>query len=401
MSFTQKYNPKNLKDFVNQKEAVETFLKWIKKWKPGSKSLLLYGMPGTGKTALIHAWTSENNLEFIEMNASDFRSASQIQEVLGQSMKQTPLFKKSKIFLLDEIDGLVGREDLGGVGAIIKIIKESRFPVVLTANSPWDPKLRALRNYCILLQFGKIHVFDIEKRLQQICEKEKIKIDKEILRQLAKRSEGDLRSAINDLETITQGKKDINVKDLEILGYRERETNIFEVLRNIFKTQTAISAKLAINSADKDPDEIFWWIENNITNEYEDPEEIAKAFDSLSKADIFKQRISSRQNWRFKAYMIDLMTAGVSSAKKQTYKKFTRYQYPKNIILLGRTKEMRLAAGGVLTKLSTQFHCSKRKTRKEFLPYLKIMLKDKKFKKEFADSFKLEKEDMISLKKSI
>lgn len=94
--FTGKYKPISLKEFVNQEEAVEIFLKWIKRWKPGSKALLFHGPPGIGKTALIHAWTSENNLEFIEMNASDFRSATQIQEVLGQSMMQAPLFKKKQ-----------------------------------------------------------------------------------------------------------------------------------------------------------------------------------------------------------------------------------------------------------------------------------------------------------------
>jgi replication factor C large subunit len=401
MSFVQKYKPKNLKEFINQKESVEVFLKWMSKWKPGSKALLFYGMPGVGKTALIHAYANEKNFEFIEMNASDFRSAQQIQEVFGQSMKQLSLFKKSKIFLIDEIDGIAGRGDLGGVGAVIKIIKESRFPVVLTANDPWNQKLRTLRQYCQLVQFGKISVWDIQRRLKEICEKEKIKIDGEVLRQLAKMSEGDLRSAMNDLETISQGKKEITVKDLEILGYRERGTNIFEVLRNIFKTQTAISAKLAINSADKDPDEIFWWIENNITNEYEDPEEIAKAFDALSKADIFKKRIISRQHWGFKAYMIDLMTAGVSSAKKQVYKKFTRYQYPQNIMILGRTKGGRLAAGNVIKKLSISLHCSNKKIRSEFLPYFKTILKNKQMRKQFIDSFGLQKEDLVSLKKLI
>lgn len=398
MPFTVKYKPKNLKEFVNQKEAVEIFLKWIKRWKPGNKSLLFYGMPGTGKTALIHAFASEKNLEFIELNASDWRSASQIQEVLGQSMLQKPLFKKSKIFLIDEVDGIAGREDLGGVGAIIKIIKESAYPCILTANNPWDSKFRTLRQYCQLVQFGKIHVFDIEKRLKQICEKEKIKYDKEVLRQLAKRAEGDLRSAMNDLETISQGKKEITVGDLEILGYRERETNIFEVIRNIFKTQTALAAKLAINTADKDPEEIFWWIENNIAREYEDPEEIAKAYDALSKADIFKHWISSRQNWRFKAYMIDLMTAGVSVAKKETYRKFTRYQYPSNIIVLGRTKGRRSAAGEVLGRLSQQFHCSTKKIRNEYLPFLKIILKNKKMRDSIATSFNLTKDDFSSLK---
>ena len=58
MTFTVKYKPKNLKEFVNQKEAVEVFLKWIKRWKPRSEALLFHGMPGVGKTALIEAYCS-------------------------------------------------------------------------------------------------------------------------------------------------------------------------------------------------------------------------------------------------------------------------------------------------------------------------------------------------------
>jgi replication factor C large subunit len=374
-----KYKPKSLKEFVNQKEALEIFLKWMKRWKPGSKALLFYGPPGVGKTALLYAFAVENNLEFIEMNASDWRSASQIQEVLGQSMLQAPLFKKGKLFLIDEVDGIAGREDIGGVGAVIKIIKESRYPVVLVANNPFDPRLRSLRQYCQLVQFKKITVWDVEKRLKQICESEGIKADKEILRQLARMSEGDLRSAINDLETISRGKKEIGVKDLEFVGYREKETSIFDALRLIFKTKTALVAKLAVGDVDKDPEEIFWWIENNIPKEYEKPEEIAKAYDMLSKADLFRQRISSRQNWRFRAYMIDLMTGGVATSKKDVYRKFTRYQYPDRLIVLGRTKSDRKEEKQMLETLSQQLHCSTRKVRKEFLPYFKIVF-GRKFK---------------------
>ena len=372
MPWSIKYKPKNLKEFVNQTEAVDVFLKWIRKWKPGTKALLFHGMPGTGKTALVEAYAAENNLEFIEMNASDFRSSLQIKDVLGQSMLQKSLFKKGKIFLLDEIDGLAGNEDRGGVAEIIKIIEESQFPIVLTANHPYDAKLRTLRKYCQLVAFKKIFVWDIEKKLGEIASKEKIKIDKEALRQLANKAEGDLRSVINDLESLAQGRKEIGIKDLESLSYRERETNIFDALKIIFKTQIASTAKTAIDGVDKDPDEIFWWIENNISKEYERPEEIANAFDALSKADIFKKRISSRQNWRFKAYMIDLMTGGVAVAKKEMYKKFTRYQYPRNIIVLGRTKQMRKEEKERLVELSKQLHCSTAKVRSEFLPYLKI-----------------------------
>lgn len=371
--WSAKYKPKNLREFVNHIESVEKFLKWTRRWKPGNKAMLFYGMPGTGKTSLVQAYSNENKLELIEMNASDWRSASKIQEVLGQSMKQSPLFKKSKIFLIDECDGLAGREDFGGVGAIIKIIRESKFPVVLIANNPFDSKLRTLRTYCELVEFKKITAWDIEKRLKEICDREDVKCDKEVLRQLAKMSGGDLRSAINDMEIVCMGKKEISLKDLESLGDRERETNIFEALKFIFKTRSVLAAKLSIKNVDKDPEEIFWWIENNIANEYEDPEEIAKAFDALSMADVFRQIVSLKQNWRFRGYMIDMMTAGVSQAKKDVYRKFTGYKYPTNMIVLGRTKIKRKDEGEELLEISKQVHCSTRKIRKEFLPFLRLL----------------------------
>lgn len=368
--WVNKYKPKNLAEYVGQKEAVEIFLNWIKNWKQG-KSLLFHGPPGTGKTCLIEAFSTEKNYEFIEMNASDFRDRKQIEEVLGQSMKQASLFGRKKIFLIDEIDGLAGRQDLGGVGAIIKIIKESRFPVVLTCNDPYNHKLKILREYCQLVQFKKFSVFDIEKKLKHVSDSESIKIDKEVLRQLSKRSEGDLRAAVIDLQSLSHGRKEIIQDDLEILSFREKEQSIFNALMMIFKTKSALAAKLAINDVDKDPEEIFWWIENNIANEYENPEEIAKAYDTLSKADLFRQRIKSRQNWKFLAYMIDLMTGGVATAKKEMYRKFTRYQYPSNMIVLGESKFERKEEKERLLELSEQLHCSMRKVRKEFLPFFK------------------------------
>lgn len=373
MPWTEKYAPEKISEVVGQKKAVEKFLNWLRTWKPGKKAALLFGPTGVGKTCVVEALTKERDLEIIELNASDYRTASQIKEVIGQSMKQMSLFKKSKLFLIDEIDGLAGRVDRGGTTEIIKIIKESRYPIVLTANNPYNMKLRSLRSYCLLIKFGKVYYWDIIKRLDFICQKEGLKCDKEILRQLAKRSAGDLRSAINDLESLAREKTEIKLDDLESLGMREKETSIFDALKMIFKTKTALAAKLSIQSVDKNFDEIFLWIEQNIINEYEKPEEIAKAYNMLSRADLFRQRIKIRQNWKFQKYMIDLMTGGVALSKKEMYRKFSRYEYPDKIKFLGRTKFKRKEDKEKLIKLSKNLHCSVKKVREEFLPYFKVL----------------------------
>jgi replication factor C large subunit len=381
--FTIKYRPKSLKDFVDQKEALAKFLEWYRNWKPGSKAALLYGKPGTGKTCLVEAFANDKNLELIQMNASDVRSKKQIEEVFGHASAVASFFKKGRIFLIDEVDGLSGKEDVGGIQAIIEIIKKSKHPVVLTANDPYDPKLRVLREYCELIPFGDIHVWDIEKKLKEICDKEGIEYDKEVLNQLAKRSEGDLRAAINDLETIARGKKKITLKDLEVLGYRERERDMFEALKILFKTTSFTGARLSIANVDLETEIIMWWIEENIPNEYEKPEEIARAYEALAKADLFRARIMSRNYWKLMRYMNDLMTAGVSLAKDEMYRKFTKYQFPSKLRYLSSSKEEREQEKERLKKLSKLLNCSTKKIRTEFLPYFKVLEKDKNFQKFF------------------
>jgi len=393
---TQKYKPKNLEEFVDQKDAVKILFEWIKK-RPKGKALLFYGPPGVGKSALIEAYAAENNLELIEMNASDYRSAKQIKETIGKSVSQQTLFKKGKIFFIDEIDGLVGREDSGGAAELIAIIKQSKYPIVLAANSPYHLKLKSLLNYCQLVRFGKISVWDIEKRLKEVCEYEGIVCDENVLRQLARISYGDLRSAINDLEIISAGKDKISPKDLEELSPRERDRNIFDALKIIFKTKSALGAKLAVNNVDKDPDEIFWWIANNIAYEYEKPEELADAYAALSRADMFRRQIYHRQNWRLQSYMIDMMTAGVAASKKEPYRKFVKYQYPSNFLILSRTKQTRKNSSEIHKKVASYFHCSSKKFRSQVLPYLRIIVKNKKFREKFLSDLSISKDELKPL----
>ena len=392
--FVEKYRPRKLSEIIGQDSAVRKVIFWFKNWKPGKKALLLHGPTGVGKTVAARALAAEEKYDYIEMNASDYRTAKQIREVLGKSAQQTSLLRRGKIFVIDEVDGLAGMEDRGGVGEMIKIIKSSPHPVVLISNKPYDSKLRSLRIHCTLVEFGKLRTPSIEKRLREICGKEKIRCGSEVLREISKTAEGDMRSAINDLQILGQGRKEITTKDLEELSKREREKTVFDALKTIFKTERALAAKLALDGVDMLPDDAMWWIENNICREYERADEIAAAFDALSKADIFKSRIRRTQNWRFRAYMVDMMTGGVAVAKHRTYNKFTRYQYPDNIIILGRSKMIRGATRELFYNISRQLHCSSSTFRSDYLPFLKIMLRNKRMRTDIRTSFGVDEKNL-------
>ena len=67
------------------------------------------------------------------------------------------LRNKGKIILVDDIDGLSGTKDRGGVQALVRILKESSWPIVLTAIDPWNPKLSTLRNKSEMIEFNNLN----------------------------------------------------------------------------------------------------------------------------------------------------------------------------------------------------------------------------------------------------
>jgi len=353
----EKYKPKKLSEIIGQREIIVNTYNWLKKWKPG-KALMIYGSTGTGKTLIVQLMAKENNMNLLEINSSDDRSASFIKEVLVPASKEGTLSKR-RLILIDDVDSLSER---GGITEIIKIIKSSSFPIILTATDAYDPKLRTLRSYCELLRIRKIYTNLIEKALNQIALKEKIKIDKDFLRGIALNSDGDIRSALNDLENLS--------KDSE----REREKSIFETLRVIFQGNNILEALKAIDQCNKDEEEIFWWIEQNVCNEYRDQEKISKAFDLLSKADLFRSKIFVNQNYRFKKYMKNMLASMCLINKNQ--KRFISYKPPDRLIMLGATRSFRKDEEEFYKNLN--LHCSMRKI-KEQLPYLKIILGNQSF----------------------
>jgi len=313
-------------------------------------------------------------MEFVEKNASDYRTEEAINRFAGLASQYGSLFGEKRIILLDELDGLTGTSDRGGVKAITDVVKDAQCPIVLIANSAYDPRFSNLRSYCLLIEFKKPPAGEVAKRLKLISEDEGIQAGDAALKFIAQRSGGDVRSAVNDLQALGQGKKELTYDDVSWLGYRDRQDSIFNVLRMILYGKTCASTKQAINMVDVDTDMLFEWIYENVPAHLTDPHDLADAMGALSVADVYRGRIRATQDWGFMRYVTDYMTAGVALARKNTKTSgWIPFKFPERIQMLSRSRAERAMQFSIGAKVKRKSHISAKRASKEIVPYLKII----------------------------
>ncbi|MEM1577544.1 MAG: replication factor C large subunit [Candidatus Pacearchaeota archaeon] len=372
--WAEKYRPKNIKEIENlkEKETVLDFVKNYEERKKKYKACLIYGPPGTGKTALAYAIANQLQLELIEMNASDFRDKRNIKKIIGSAIEQKSLFKKKKIIVIDELEGITGKEDAGGLGELLNLIEYSQYPIILITNDPFDKRFTELRKKCLLIETKKLRVNDIIKILKRIAKNEKLEIGDDALKLIATYAKGDARAAINDLQTLSQKRKKIllgEVTEYLKLATRDREQKIFDALRILFNSK--ILHTNIFENVEMEIDEIIRWVEENIPKEYTNLEELAKAYEMLALADLYLARITTWQYWRFIVYAnIFLCAIGPYAGKKEF--KWIGYNYPSFFIEMYRKKISKEKE--IISKLSKKLHCSTRKIKNE-MPIMRKFLK--------------------------
>ncbi|MFH1849061.1 MAG: replication factor C large subunit [archaeon] len=354
MIWTRKYQPKAARDVIGQESAVSRVRELIKAKKPG----LLYGPTGSGKTCAVHAVAAEEQLEIIEVNASDFRNKDMIDSVVGAAIKQQSLFFRGKVILVDEVDGVSGTKDRGGIPELVKLFSDSTYPVMMTANDPWDKKFSTLRKKAELVEFSEVGYLSAFVVLKNICRLEEITYDELALKGLARRSGGDLRAAINDLQSVAQEKGSLTREDLETLGVRNREESIANALVRIFKTTDPMIAKQALDNVDEDLDKCMLWIDENLPKEYTRPEDLFRAYESISRADVLKGRIRRWQHWRFLAYISELITAGVAVAKDEKYKSQVSYTQTTRLLKIWQANMRNMKKKEIARKIADATHVS-------------------------------------------
>src|SRR3989344_6007690 len=325
----KQHTPHKLNEIIGQDTS--KILKWLESGK--KKALLIHGPAGVGKTSSVYALAKEKNFEILEMNSSDFRKKEHIQNIIGIASQQQSLFFRKKLILIDEVDGISGRSDYGGLTELVKVIDNTKHPIILTGNEISDSKFSTLRKKCEILEFKPVDYLEIFELLKKICSENEIKYDETFLKNLARKNNGDVRATLLDLE------RSIVENSLEDYGdYREYKENIEDGLRLIFKSKDVKVLLNAFNRVDMSPDEILLWIDENLPREYSE-DDLRKAYDMLAKADVYKGRILRRQYYRYLVYQSALMNVGVGLSKKKKQKGFIAYKRPERILKMWISKQ--------------------------------------------------------------
>jgi len=374
--WTLKYKPKTLSEVVGNEDPKRKICQWVQSWSKGvpkRRALFLYGAPGTGKTVSIEALANDLEMELVQSNASDYRTAEAVERFAGRASQYGTLSGKRRLILFDELDGITGTADRGGLSVITEIVKKTGSPIVLTANNAYDPRFSTLRNYCELIEFKKPTRTQIEKHLRRICSIEGLEAEDAALRLIAERASGDVRSAVNDLQALAQGKKRLTYDDVSWLASRDRKEVIFNVLRSIFYAKDSLMAKDAVDMADVDPDMLLEWIYENIPYHVKDPKELAAVMEMVALADIYRGRITSTQNWSLMRYFIDFMTAGVAASWSRKSPGWVPFKFPTRISQMSSSRAHRQMLSAIGTKIGRRCHVSSIQAVKEILPYVRVI----------------------------
>jgi replication factor C large subunit len=421
LSWTEKYRPERLGDLTGHIKVIDQMKAWARSWTfgttPKKKGLILEGEAGAGKTTAAFALASEMGWEVIELNASDSRNQEAIRLMatrgsLSHDITDSEGFsgkrsKRLKMILLDEADNLYERSasvgegtdvgDRGGKRAIVELIKMTKQPVVLIVNDLYgltSGSGQSLNFTCERIRFRRLSPVSISKRLREICDLEGIGYEDEVIKAIAERSGGDMRSAVGDLQIISSGKDRITLDDLDVLGFRDVKENIFGVLNRLFSASSIKESRSALMEVDEDINSLKLWVAENIQVVMVHPKDLDSAYRLLSKSDIYLGRVRRRQNYKLWSYAKDLLAA-ISNTRKHSNRRAGRYSFPSYLKAMSRTKDSRSKLKETASAIGRLTHTSIRYQKEDALGRIGLLCqRDPEFASHLIAETDLEKDHL-------
>ncbi|MDO9537454.1 MAG: replication factor C large subunit [Thermoplasmata archaeon] len=413
VKWSEKYRPKHLDDIIGNPKPKEDLKKWANAWLEGTpkkRAVVLIGDPGVGKTSAALALGNDMGWQVLEMNASDSRNADAIKNIatrgaMGETFTDSGEFVmakdgRRKLIVLDEADNIFGREDFGGVKAIAQTITETHQPIILIVNDWYALKKRSsvIEGKVATIKFMKPRKVNIVSLLRKISKAEGIEVEEEALVKLADKSGGDVRSAVNDLQSIAEGRKKVEFKHVAALGDRDVSATIFQTVETIFQTGNCARSREATMRLDENPETLILWIDQNLPAVYREPADLSAGYEALSRADIFLGRVKRRQYYGLWGYARDMMSCGVSLSKSRDYRGYVRLGFPTWLIKMSRSRSFRETRSRFAAKLGKLYHGSNKMVLQDILPYFKqLYTQDREFRLSMTRKLNLSEEEVSFL----
>lgn len=198
----EKYRPKTLSDVVGQEAVVSRLKSYV---ETGNMPHLLFtGKPGVGKTASAVSMAREMFGEtwrdnFIELNASDERGIDVVRHKIKNFSRISPMGDADfKIIFLDEADALTSDAQSALRRTMEQYSSNCRF--ILSCN--YSSKIiEPIQSRCAVYRFGPISMDAVEGRIHHIAKLEGLNISKDGVEALKYVSQGDMRKAINAMQS--------------------------------------------------------------------------------------------------------------------------------------------------------------------------------------------------------
>jgi replication factor C large subunit len=400
IDWTEKYRPLTIRDIVGNHSQIRKLRSWALDWKKGvpqKKAVVLSGKPGIGKTSAAYAIAHDFKWLPIELNASDARNATAINAIATtgathQTFSESGEYISTKdggrkLIIIDEADNLYEKSrksdtngkdfgDKDGKKTIVKTVKVTQQPVILIVNDDYQlfkGSGSSLRQDCIHLKMYPAKSSEIIPLLKHICMNENILVDAQVLFSISESCQGDIRSAVRDLQSLCMNKERVTAIDVDVLGRRDRSQQIFDVLRDIFQTKDREVIQHNVQMIQEDPQMLLLWVAENLPRSFTSFTDISSGFKWLSKADLYLGRTYRRSQYGLWSYACDLSTIGVSLSRKDRFQR-GRFQFPSWLKQTSKYKHVLSAQQSVIEKIALYHHCSVKKARSFLFPQFKILL---------------------------